>query len=280
MALSQLGTLLGQCRLIQAQVYELPEIAPGEEHLPISSIPVTPIDGKMAHQTAIRAFGRFYGHAGAATKTPYRLPGVLQYQGNGEAVAAQVEHLNCLKDQFKSCVQSLGNRTQKFETLHTLFPMLITLQVYRHIKCITQRPATVRFIWAHKSVVSKVTREQIIDLLTQQQQQPPQHLINSEAWQRNLTREISEVMRLAPDIKLRLRRDIKVQPLVNLQYPNNQQPLTAPLPIIIIDANPAPVVVGPLADYDSERPRHRPQPRMTDPQPLLARIGLYRYLGN
>lgn len=279
-ALSQLATLLDKYRLIQAQVFQLPEVAPGEEHQPISFIPVTPLQGKEAHQAAIQAFRRFYGHSGAATKTPYRLPGILQYQGNGEAVAAQVDRINRLKDQFKACVQSLGSRTQKFETLHALFPMLITLQVYRHIKCIIQRPNTVRFIWAHKSVVSKVSRDQIVEMLTQQLEQPPQHLINSEEWQRNVTRELNEVLRLAPDIELRLRRDIKVQPLVNLQYPNNQQPLTAPLPLLIIDEDPQPIPVGALADYDSERPRHRPQPRRTDPHPLVERIGLYRYLGD
>jgi len=279
-AIERLAVLLGQCHLVQAHVFEMPEILPGEEHQPITYIPVTGIYGKAAQQMAIGAFSRFYGHAGAATKTPYRLPGILQYQGNGELIREQVQHINALKDKFKVLVQSIGGRTQKFETLHALFPMLITLQVYRHIKCIHRRPTSVRFIWAHKSVVTKVTRDQIIELLIQQQQQPPQHLLNSEEWRRHVTREINDVSQLAPDTPLRLRRDVKVQPLVNVQYSGKQQPLTAPLPLILVTDDMAPVAVGPLADYDSEQPRHRPQPRKTDPHPILARIGLFRYLGD
>lgn len=278
-ATQHLQELLSQASIRQVRVFSLPRTKSGEEHEPYEKLTSEPFEGEEGRAMAIRSLSEFYGRSGESTKAVYRLPGVIALQGDsGQLIGQAVSEINRLKEAFAETVQLIEDRNTRFEIVHRLFHMLITLQVTRQIQYYAEEMRSVTFTWGRKSAIRVVTREEVLDTLRNLQHQKP-IAFEQERWDEALNEDMIKVLALPKGTELRYRRDLKVRPMANLLLADGTKWLReANLPIII--ANPADNFrIGVLPDFDAsvkpKRGRKNPQ-RITEEERFLTCLPVFR----
>lgn len=277
--IQHLQELLSQAQLLQVRVFQLPRTKSGEEHEPYEKLSSVPFESNEGLAMAVRSLSEFYGQFGESTKSVYRLPGVIALEGDPTgAIEAQVAEINRLKQQFAETVQLIDDRNARFEVVHRLFPMLITLQVTRQIQYYGEEMRSVTFTWGRKSSIRVVTREELLDTLRNLQHQKP-IAFEPERWVEAINEDMVKVLALPKGTELRYRRDLKVRPMANLLLTDGTKWLReGNLPIIV--ANPAENFrIGMLRDFDASvkptRGRKTPQ-RLTEDERYLTCLPVYR----
>lgn len=279
-AVSQLKTMLEQAPLAEARVFELPITAPGEESAPVSEIPVQVIEGAPALDLALRAYDNFYALPGQSTRTVYRLPGIISINPPApSAFIKQIQSINQLKTDFLLLVRKLPDRKTRFEVVHRMFPMMLTLQVTRQIQGYAEPMKSATFTWGKKTALRRVTRDEVIDMLYDMREQAPSN-IDPQTWYSMLDADIVRMQSLPADVQLRYRRELKVRPLCNLLLDDGRKWLReANLPILLI--GPAEGMrLGYLAPYNAHstapRPGRKSEQRQTEQDRVLAHLPIYR----
>src|SRR5690606_34965556 len=136
----------------------------GEEHEPYEKLSSEPFESDEGLAMAVRSLSEFYGQFGESTKSVYRLPGVIALENDpGNAISARVAEINLLKQEFAETIQLIDDRNARFEIVHRLFPMLITLQATRQIQYYGEEMRSVTFTWGRKSSIRVVTREELLE---------------------------------------------------------------------------------------------------------------------
>ncbi len=277
--IQSLQELLSQAPIRQVRVFQLPRTKSGEEHEPYEKLTSEPFESDPGLAMGVRAFSEFYGRFGESTKAVFRLPGVIALEADpGEAIAACVESINQLKQEFAQTVQLIEDRNARFEIVHRLFPMLITLQATRQIQYYNEEMRSVTFTWGRKSSIRVVTREELLENLRNLQHQKP-IAFEPERWEEAINEDMIKLLALPKDTELRYRRDLKVRPMANLLLADGTKKLReANLPIII--ANPAENFrIGILPNFDAsvkpKRGRKNPQ-RLTEEERFLTCLPVYR----
>jgi DNA replication terminus site-binding protein len=279
-AIGELKALIEASPLVAARVFELPLPAAGEEGLPAAQIPVRTVEGEEALALALHAFGRFHALSGQSTRSVYRLPGVLCLNPTEpRTLLAQLATVNQLKTDFLCLVRQLPDRTTRFEVVHRLFPMALTLQITRQIQGYAEPMKSATFTWGKKTALRRITRDEVIELLYDMREQIPARL-DPETWYGMLDQDIVRVQSLPTDVPLRYRRELKVRPLCNLLLDDGQKWLReANLPILLL--GPADGLrLGYLAHYDaySSAPRRgrKSSERLTEEDRILLHLPIYR----
>lgn len=278
-AIAELKTMIEAAPLTAARVFELPLPLAGEEHEPTPVIPVKAVEGEEALELALRAYGRFYAFPGQSTRNVYRLPGVICINpSQPEKVLAQVEQVNQLKTDFLLLVRKLPDRQTRFEVVHRLFPMALTLQITRQIQGYTEPMKSATFTWGRKNALRRVSRDEVIEMLYDMREQLPAGL-DPETWYRMLDADIVKMQSLPADIPLRYRRELKVRPMCNLLLDDGRKWLReANLPILLIGPCEG-MRLGYLATYDahSTAPRRgrKGGDRLTSDERILMHLPIY-----
>ncbi len=167
--LRQLHELLHSYSLLTAHVFVLPDVKKGNEHDPITEITVDEISGNEALNLGLSHYQRLFIHhnnQNISSKAAVRLPGVLCFSVNQQQYYSAlnlIEEINKLKAELEHIVtvQSGVNKEQRFEFVHNQLHGLITLNAYRTITPLLN-PDSVRFGWANKNIINKVTKNQIL----------------------------------------------------------------------------------------------------------------------
>ncbi len=270
---------LGRSVLHSARVFRLPRILAGDEHEPYDLIPTDPLAGEDARVVAVHAYGEFFGGSGVSTKAVFRLPGVVAVEpGDTGLLKQRVLSVNQVKDDFTEVIRQVEDRNLRFEIVHRLFPMLITLQVTRQIQCYNEAMRSVTFTWGRKSSIRVVSRDELLATLKRLRHQKPL-AFDEDRWLEAIQDDMVRLLALPQDVELRYRRDLKVRPMANLLLADGTKWLReANLPILIL--NPADNFrIGELPDYNaSEKPkrgRKNPQ-RLTEDERYLTCLPVYR----
>ncbi|AXW87920.1 DNA replication terminus site-binding protein [Lonsdalea britannica] len=287
-ALGNMEQRFAQLPLIGARVFTLPEIEKGREHDPITQIEVTPSEGEAARHLALQHFQRLFIHHYAeniSSKAAIRLPGALCFSvDEAQFLEAEqhIKHINMLKKtlEYIVTVESGLEPEQRFDFVHTHLRGLITLSAYRTIPMIVN-PASVRFGWANKNIIKKVTRDDMLKKL-EKSLQAGRSLApySKEQWASLLEQEISDVKRLPEQALLKIKRPVKVQPIARVWYQEQQKQVQypCPSPLIVLcrqtDGAPSPVL-GELNDYDADSIKHKHKPKAHPLRLLIPRLHLY-----
>jgi DNA replication terminus site-binding protein len=271
--------LLG-AQLIQASIFELPAPDAGAETRQETFIPTLHVTGQSALLTAIDAWGHISARTDESTRLVYRLPGALQLNSDdNDVIAGIVHHINQGRLTFKELVTSspfLARPEDRHEFLHghSMFPGLITLQMYRQIPMAPPGLRTVTFAWAHKHSQKNVTRDQILKAVNTAQETPPAHLIDPAIWISQLEAEKVLLASLPADTPLQIRRPLPVQPQIWLRSVGQPRMVVASTPLLIL--SPDKVKIGVLKDYNANQRRAPRQPKLTADEPLISRLWLYQ----
>jgi len=273
-------------RLLTARVFELPAVEKGQEHEPLTQIAVEQRVGQAALQRALAHYGRlFMQHQSEklSTKAAVRLPGAICLEADSERAALlhqRVEGINLLKKQLEKIitVDSGLPSEERFEFVHTHQRGLITLNAYRSLTLL-DAPDSVRFGWANKHIIKKVSHEEILEKL--------QKSLNAgravapwsrEQWAEKVAEEMERVRSLPADALLKIKRPVKVQPIARVWNSDRQKQtqLACPSPLIVLCANAAAVpVLGELLNYDADNVQHRHKPLAQPLYSLIPRLHLY-----
>lgn len=285
----QLGVLQQQIlalRLLAARVFELPEVVKGKEHDPLRQIAVTQLTGQNALLRAMTHFRRlFMQHQSEnlSTKAAVRLPGAICLQADNVQSAElhqRVATINQLKQRLEQVitVESGLPSEERFEFVHKHLPGLITLNAYRSITLV-EDPDSVRFGWANKHIIKKVSVAEILDKL-QKSQQAGRAVApwTREQWAERIAEEIETLKSLPAGVALKIKRPVKVQPIARVWRTQQQKQiqLACPSPLLVLcpDANNVPKL-GELLNYDADNVTHRYKPDAQQLHLLIPRLHLY-----
>ncbi len=264
----------------QAKVFRLPEPEREDETRVSDFIPVTEMSGQDAFRAALYAWGHVYAEVGENTRLVYRLPGAIQLPASDPVLIQRlIESINADRSRFRHLVTSaeeLSHPEYRFEFLHAphMFPMLITLQMYRQIHAsFDPGLSSVSFNWANKNVIQNTTREKVLKSLTRAWNYPPKNTTDISAWREQVDREISIIEALSPSASLQHRRPVPVIPQAWLPYSDSKpRMVVASTPILIIGDQR--LKIGKLKDYNASR-RSKPTETAHQPEPIIPRLWLY-----
>ena len=278
-SLARLARQLGQLDLLEAHVYPLPAVAQGEEHEPIEAIEVGYLSGEAALAATLAAFQDHSARPGCSTKATHRLPGWLRFPAAcARELAPVIEEINAHKLAFKAMVQAAGGRDEKFELVHGALPGVITLQVYRKLTWLQGDLHSLGFTWADKQSISRLRREQVLEMLERSRRYVPA-LFDNEEWSKMVDQEVYDIRRLPADAGLRIRRPVKTHPMINLLWQDREprkQQIKASLPLLLCsDTQPA---VTHLGHYPPKLRQAR-RDRKIGGDPIIERLHLYLYQG-
>ncbi|SFM98822.1 DNA replication terminus site binding protein [Izhakiella capsodis] len=284
--LRELQHPLKQLPLLAGRVFVLPDVTRGKEHDPRPQITVTQLQAEEARAQALHHFGLLFMQQQStqrSTKSAVRLPGAICLEATdsvAENLRNRVLHINQLKRRMEQIitVDSGVASEERFAFVHQQLPGLITLNVYRTITLL-DAPDSVRFGWANKQIIKKVSCGELIQkLMISLESGRSAAGWSREKWAENLQQEIAILEALPQDAKLKIRRPVKVQPIARIWQADKQKQtqLACPSPLIIIchDASQLPTL-GELTDYDENAINHRYKPEAQALWPLIPRLHLF-----
>ncbi|MHB2055499.1 DNA replication terminus site-binding protein [Pantoea dispersa] len=284
--LTALRASVEQQPLLLARVFSLPEIEKGKEHDEINRIAVTQHLGKRAREMALAHYCRlFMQHQSEklSTKAAVRLPGALCIEADeaaSQGLEQQVTTINTLKQRLEQLitVDSGLPSEARFEFVHQHLRGLITLNAYRSVTLL-QAPDTLRFGWANKNIIKKVTREAIVGQLERSlKANRAQAPWTREQWAEKVQQELERVRSLPDGAQLKIKRPVKVQPIARLWRASEkkQLQLACPSPLLVLcrDRTQVPTL-GELLDYDAENITHRYKPLAQPLHLIIPRLHLW-----
>lgn len=231
--LNALEQLLRNSPLRLARVTPIPGVPPGQENEPIHSINVTEHTGADAVKLAIACYKDLYINSNYSQKSARRTPGVLWYSPTrsrtAEKIEDVVERINAAKETIeKFIVSTYPTRQGRFEALRAECPGVMTLHLYRKIRCYaSENVRSVRFSWLQKDVLTKPAKTELVARIEEDMQYGGAD--RNVALQQLLTKVMG-----TPADQLRVRRGVKVQPAANIMLSTGVKTVTAPMPIIIV----------------------------------------------
>lgn len=237
---------------LYARVCVVPPVADGEENLPIDRIEPQLLYGAQAIEHAEKTFSDLYIKDGLSRKSSRRCAGVLWYDDDNPTFSTQVMLLVASINEAKEAIQdyitgNFGSQHARFEALHNSCPGVMTLHLYRQIRAWHNEDIqSVRFSWQKKSLLRIPDK---VKLLARMSQDTSENLESAVPIGR-----LAQKIASTPQEKLRLRRPVKIQPVANIQFRDEETPdspvlktVTALMPYIIIQNQR--VDVKPLQNY-------------------------------
>ncbi|SFU89316.1 DNA replication terminus site-binding protein [Xenorhabdus koppenhoeferi] len=286
--LSEMIGLLIDYPLIDARVFELPQIEKGEEHEQITEIQVNPLKDNEALNLGLRFYQKLFIHhnnPNISSKAASRLPGALCFSVSHQQYKKAVSVINEV-NQFKAELENIVtkesgiSKEQRFEFVHNHLRGLITLNAYRTITPLLN-PDSINFGWANKNIINKVTKQQILERLEKSHNAgravPP---YSSEQWAALVELEITDIKKLPDDAVLKIKRPVKVQPITRVWYSALQKQVqyACPLPVIVFYTEDSEIKpkIGTLPDYNANIIKHRYKPKAKPLELIIPRLHLYR----
>ncbi|HEM8183171.1 TPA: DNA replication terminus site-binding protein [Providencia stuartii] len=285
--ITELSQLIAEQPSISATVFRLPDVMKGEENNEIKQIDVEKITGKLAIQHAIEHYNLLFIHDKSeltSNKSAVRLPGAICIDtpySTYQTFRVLLDEINELKIQIKQIVtQKSGvDESQRFEFIHDTLHGLLTLNTYRTLTYLTDID-TIRFGWANKKVINKMTKEQVLSKLQGSLESGRQPLgVAKEEWLKQLEQEILLISQLNNDVILKTQRPVKVQPIARVwdsaQQKQTQFACANPLLIFAVEKSLTDIVIGNLPDYHVDNIAIRNRPRSKPVELLIPRLNLY-----
>lgn len=239
-------------------VSKIPPTLRGEENLEETLITPELLKGESALDSAVEAWKDIRIIDKYSLKASRRSSGIVHVSPDEtddvDSLVACIERINTLKTEIERyIVTEFATRNERYEALHTQCPDAHTLHLYRHIRYWNEADlSVVSFSWRNKTALYTPEKDALLTRMTTDSSGRPIETKNIPF----LNEMINKVMR-TPSHQLRIRRKVKVQPVANMMFFNNENPLVpiresvaAAMPFIVIQSRIP--EIKPLGIYDHE----------------------------
>lgn len=254
--LNRLQFLITELEPQHAVIAQLAPPTKAQEHEPITRIEPVIYSGQEAAKRAAQAYKDLHTIVGLSQKSARRMPGVIffntQQTAAAEDIAQSVHAINTAKLAIKDYVVSnFSTASARFDILKQACPGVMTVHLYRLIRCYHHADLkSVRFTWSQQQALVYPDKDKLLNRINLAIEQS-----TSQDYSEILAKLLDAVRRVPPGC-IRIRRQVKVQPIANIrQFSGAAGPVTAPLPIIILqDRLPTIKIIG---DFDAQRASER-----------------------
>lgn len=233
--LDRLTTLIRRLPHRDARVAAITPTAKGSESEPTTSIVVLEQTGSDALELAADCYRDLHILPQLSQKSARRTVGVLWLSPSqiGAATTGElrqlVERINTAKAGIEEFVVSnYASRQERFEALRAECPGVMTLHLYRQIRCYSEGDVdSIRFTWQQKDSLKKPAKDELmLRIKVELEKAGPDHRPPLEA----LLSKIGST----PEQSLRERREVKVQPVANIMAGGELKTVTAPMPLLLL----------------------------------------------
>lgn len=136
--LKSLSTLLYQHPVRYACVASIPPTLKGQENDPIKHIEINENYGHDAVELALQSYRDLYIKPELSQKSTRRTVGMLwlPVSQRAEEIEATVERINAAKTHIEEFITSnYSTQNERFDAVHSECPGIMTLHLYRHVRC-------------------------------------------------------------------------------------------------------------------------------------------------
>lgn len=270
-ALDELADTVRGSDLIDARVFVLPDIYPGEELIEPDRIDPVTLSGVTALDDALAGFARFHTGEDLSTRNVWRLPGAVSINiDHPQPLVDQVALINRLRQRFGEITQSVADENERYDLIHHAFPGLVYLQVVRQLRVLQGPVQSVTFSWGRKTGSQLITLASADAKLEWAARNASPALLartgmSVRRLQETVQREREALTHLPEDTPIRWRRLLRVRPLMNIRRPKDEVggvssviQREAQTPLLLLNAPDARIV--PMRSFDANKRLVR-QPR-------------------
>lgn len=234
--LSRLNKLLTSTMPSMAIVSRIPPVHKGNEHEVIKLIMPEHHSGMAAMKLAGEGYMDLHIKHPYSQKYARRYVGVIHLlpsNPNSAEIVQLIHSINKGKADIEELVITENETRQaRFKAIHDNCPGVMTKHLYRQIHCLVDADVkSVKFSWQRKDALHQPDKA---DLLTKMSEELERANSENELPLTQLIKKVAST----PDVALRIRRDVKVQPTANVVKNTGLKTMTAPLPIIIVQDEP------------------------------------------
>lgn len=245
--IDRLNRIIKQVPPLAALAAAVPPTPKGSK-APIRHIEMVEQTGRAAIHLAAESYRDLYIHPSYSQQAARRTVGAIWYTPKQhpliEGLASTIECINTAKSAIEQYVtETYTSRTERFEALRVDCPGVMTLHLYRKIRCLNNTNVkSVRFSWLRKDTIVMPVKSELVQRISEE-------IERSSADKRLPLEQLMQRVVAVPEYRLRIRRPVPVQPVANIRIGDRVQTVTAPMPLIIIQKE-MPLLKG-LASYDS-----------------------------
>lgn len=237
----------------QATLGQVPPTLPGEESQKKERIEVNISTGKVATTNIVASYRDLLIDSRYSQKSARRYPGVLSLKPSPDAekIKSLVEQINSLKESLRSHVTThYATQKDRFDAIHQSCPGVMTLHLYRQIRCFDQRSIqSIRFTWQQKDTL--VTPDKTVLLKRIDSEIETAQTEGSKRYHEQLRAGVVSTSAAL----LRERRPVREQPAANIVFPDGMKTVAASVPFIVIQDSPIEVKALPSFDANQKRKR-------------------------
>lgn len=250
--IAELNDLLIHSQCVKALAYPLEPTLKGFEKEPVTTISVREYVGKSALSCATSSYNDLFIVPDLSQKVVRRTVGAIHlsvaHDPSAALVLGIVERINQSKDRIRQHLKTNYNTSiERHQALRLACPKVMTLHLYRHIRCLEgQNVLSARFAWQRKDALYTPDKEKLLESMNKTLNRTS---LESQARLEKLIMEVSDTHRE----KLRLRRAVPVQPVINIKADGALKTMTAPMPLIFVQNEP--IHFKSLTDFHHENKR-------------------------
>ncbi|PHM51794.1 DNA replication terminus site-binding protein [Xenorhabdus hominickii] len=231
--LTQLSSLIKRLSPRYARVAAITPTSKGMESEPVRKIVVSEQTGREALALAATCYQDLHINPDFSQKFARRTVGTLWFSparsGAADDIQAVVDRINAAKAGIEEfIIATYPTRQERFEALRAECPGVMTLHLYRQIRCYSQGDVdSIGFTWQRKDALKKPVKDELLQRIRDElERSGPDYQLPLE----QLIRKIATT----PEPFLRERREVKVQPVANIMAAGVLKTVTAPMPLILL----------------------------------------------
>lgn len=249
--LAELKYLLNAATPMTATVATIPDKKPAEQTVHGTITPVHST-GTQAVANTCERYLDLHVKEGLCSKTARRTVGALLYCPSHNPLANQiptcVDAINTAKENLKQyLILNFQERYQRFDALREQCPGVMSLHLYRQIRCMHNPPVEkLSFTWQRKNALARPkSKAELIKMFEDE-------IACASTERSGQLTELLQAVTATPFHQLRLRRLVQPQPSANVWSNGIISTINAPMPILVIQDSP--LTIKPLRDFEPAVP--------------------------
>jgi DNA replication terminus site-binding protein len=224
--------LFGKGELKTAVVYAYPAHTDDDIAQVPDSITLTPVCDQAALLLALDSMKQNTIRDDQSGRIVPRLPGAIVYH-HPEPLECigRLERINELKNELADVILAISpDKDVRFDVVKDALPLLIKKVATRHVIYANRPVKSVSFSWAHRYAGKSLTKPQVEDMLAKSLMYSNKHTLSDPRFGLQIEEDMLTISRLPAHSRFVIRREIRVTPMLNLNYEKDSAPYLASRP--------------------------------------------------